>query len=213
VGVLEAIGGLFGSVAGGIADLAKKVWEGVRAVYNFAATVFDLVGGADHVVAQPGQAVHHEVPGAAARVLHLLEWVTLHMIPRAVAFAISHAIGWARGAVHEAKHWLEGRINEVGSWARRELHKLLADLRAGFRAIWKPLADAWSWVEHTGKAIAHLLAKPERLAAWLVGALVLPLLQFLIRSSAGILALLFRAFRREAGEFAHTLEAVLAKLI
>lgn len=211
--ILEALASVFGAAVHGIADLAAKVWNAIRSVYVFASTVFDLVGTAwDWMINGLGW-LGDNIVGLAARVWHLVEHVALVIIPNAVRWALGHAIKWAAAAVAEAKHLLNVAINE----ARRFLHGLINELRSwavtAFHFVLGLAHAAGHWISTAGAFLWRVVSRPERLVQWILGALVLPLLRFLIEASAPILALLFRAFRREAVAFAHTLEDVLHRLL
>lgn len=213
MGILEAIGGLFGGAVSGVVDLARKAWDAAKSIYLFASGVFDLVGGAwDWMVNGLGW-LGDNLIGSLARLLHLLEWLALHAIPEGLTWAISHAEHWAAGAIHTLGRFLEGLVHTIAHWTLGELRRLWSALTAEARRIWHTLTSVWNWIERTARHAVNLVLHPEALARWILASLVLPLLRFMIEASAPILAWLFKAFRREAVAFAHTLEDVIAKVI
>jgi hypothetical protein len=211
--VLEAIEAGWHYVSGGVRDVIGKVKAAVRSVLIFASTVFDLVGGAwDWMVNGIGW-LGNNLVGAIARLLHLLEWLALHAIPEGLSWVFNKAVGWAKRAVHDARRFLEGALHQLASWAAGELHKLTHWVTSEAARIWRTLTSVWNFIEHTAKRAIDLVLHPDKLAAWVAGAIVLPVLKWLISSSAGVIVWLARRAISLMPELAHTLEDALAKLI
>jgi hypothetical protein len=182
-------------------------------VLAFASGIFALVGGAWDWMVNGVQWIGENLVGAIARTLRLLEWLALHAIPEGLSWALGEAVGFARraaravehaaaAALGAALHFLLGTLNTLKAWALRAVHLVLGIANR-----------AWSWIAHAGARIWNLLSRPERLVGWMLAALVLPLVRFLIESGGVVLRWLLGAFAREAGAFAHMLEDVLSKLI
>lgn len=213
MGVLEAIGGFFSGVAGTVGDLAGKAWSAIKSVYLFAAGVFDFVGGAwDWMVNGLGW-LGDNLIGGLARLLHLLEWLVLHAIPEGLQWAIASAIRWAKERLHSAVSWLEGLIHTLGKWALGQIRRVWHELTSSIRHVWQTLTRAWDFIETVGRRAVDLVLHPEKLVKWILAALVLPLLRYLLERSSSVIAWLFRSFRGEAVAFAHVLEDVLSKVI
>ena len=213
MGVLKAVGGFFSGAASAIAGGATAVYNAIKLVWHFAAEVFSLVGGAwDWMVNGVGW-IGDNLIGFAARVLHGLEWLLLHVIPEGLKWLFAKAVRFTRVAVATVEHALSVALGAAVRWARGALNTLEHWARAAVRWLTRIAGEAWSFVENVGKRIAALVLHPERLVAWILGALVLPLLRFFIEASAPLLVWLFRAFVRESAAFAHTLEDVLSKVI
>ena len=71
----------------------------------------------------------------------------------------------------------------------------------------------FNWVERIGKRAADLVLHPERLAAWLGGHVVAPLIKWLVSNSAGLIVWLFRRALQLTPTLAHTVEEALEKLV
>jgi hypothetical protein len=213
VGVLEAVGGLISSGWNTLKGAGEVVWTAVKSVYNFAAGIFSLVGAAwDWMVNGVGW-LGDNLIGAAARILHTLEWVTLHMIPRAVAWAIGKAVRWAEHAVKTLEHYLLGALRAAEHWLLGALHTLEHWAKGAINQLWHPVRDLWNWFTKLARHAVDLVLHPDRLAAWLVGALVLPLLKWLLARSAPIIVWLVKGAAGLLPTLARTLEDALAKLI
>lgn len=213
MGFIEAVGGWFVGAAKTVAGGAEAVYGAIKSVYSFSTGIFDAVKGAWAWVVNGLKWLGDTAVGALARVLHLLEWLALHAIPEGLAWVVGTVERWATGVIHLAEHVLKVIIGAVRKALEAALHQLESWARAAVKWLTKIAGEAWQFVETTGKRVADLVLHPDKLAAWLVGALVLPLLRFLIESSAGVIAWLLRAFVREAGAFAKTLEDVLSKVV
>jgi phage-related protein len=213
VGLLEAIGGLFSSPVKLVEDLAHKAWSGIKSVFIFASSVFDLVGGAwDWMVNGIGW-VGNNLIGFAARVLHLLEYAILHLLPDGLKWVYGQAVGWARKAIavveralqtalKAAVHWLTGVIRSVENWAK-----------GAVKHVWQTLTGVFNWVERVGKQVGDLVLHPERLAAWLGGHVIEPLVKWMVSNSAGLIVWLFKRALGLLPTLAHTFEEALEKLI
>lgn len=213
MGLLRAIGGLFSSAGHAIAGVAHSAWQGIKSVFHFAAGVFNLVGGAWSWMLNGISWLGDTLIGALARLLHLLEWIALHAIPEGLSWAFKKAIAWARVAVKDVERALSTLIRSV-------LHFLLGVIRSvehwvkgALRSVWHTLSAAWNWIENAGRKLYDLVMHPERLAAWLGGHVLVPLLKWLLGNGAALIVWLFRVAAREAPEVAHVVEDALAKLI
>lgn len=213
MGFLKAVGGFFTGAASAIAGGASAVFDAVKALYHLAVGVFDLVGGAwDWMVNGLGW-LGNNLIGGMARLLHLLEWVALHAIPEGLAWAFHQGVRFARKAVHDAltfalaalhtvEHWTVGQLAHLWHWATSET-----------RRLWGVVTSVWNWIERTARHAVNLVLHPDRLAAWILGSLVLPLARFAIESSAPIIVWAFKRASTLMPALAHTLEDALAKLI
>lgn len=211
--ILEAVEAGWGLVSGGVSDLVAKAKAAVRSVLIFASTVFGLVGGAwDWMVNGIGW-LGNNLIGALARLLHLLEWLALHAIPEGLQWVLGRATHLAAVALHSARSFLEGLVHSIGHWALHELTRLWRFATGELKRAWHTIATVWNFIEHTARRAVDLVEHPDKLVHWILASLVLPLIRFLLEASAPLLVILFKAFKREAVAFAHTLEDVLAKVI
>jgi phage-related protein len=213
VGVLEAIGGFFSGAAEAVAGGAKAVWNAAKSVYLFASSVFDKVGGAWDWMVNGVAWLGDNLIGVAARTLHILEHLFGQVIPEAAAWAIRQAVHWASGAIHAAQHFLEGVVHTLGHFILGVVHTLEHWARDAVRAVWHTLSQAWNFIETVGKRVAAIVLHPERLVAWILPALIEPLLRFLISVSAAIVVWFVRLTVSLLPRIARTLEDALAKLI
>lgn len=213
MGFLEAVGGFFTGAAETIAGGAKAVYNAAKSVYLFASEVFDRVGGAWDWMLNGLSWIGDNLVGLAARVWHLLEWLALHALPEGLSWAFTQAARFARRAVHVAQTFLEGLVHAVAHWVLGELRRLWHWIEGEARRIWHTLAEAWNFVETVGKRTADLVLHPDKLVAWIIGALVLPLVRWLISFSAPIVVWLVKRAVSLMPQIAHTIEDALAKLI
>lgn len=213
MGIINAIGGFFSGVASGVSDLAGKVWGAIRSLAHVAGEVFHLVGGAWDWVFNGLGWLGNNIIGGLARVLHLIEWLALHAIPEGLGWVLGQAVSWAKRALHDLSGWVKGALSQVTRWAEHALHTLESWARSAVRDVWHTLSAAWHFIETVGKRVADLVLHPDRLVAWFLAALIVPLLRALLKLSAGILVWFIRLAVSLLPAVASTLEDVLAKLL
>lgn len=213
MGILNAIGGLFSGAVKSVEDLASKAWDAVKSVFLFTAGIFDLVGGAWQWMVNGIGWLGDNLIGAAARVLHLLEWLALQALPEGLHWALTKAVGWARTLVHDARTFLEHLIHGLIGW----LHGLINTLRKwatdAFRYVWNTLSQAWHFIETAGKRVADLVLHPEKLVKWILAALIWPLVEWMIKESAALIVWLAKRATGVMHDLAHTLEDALSKIV
>jgi hypothetical protein len=213
VSIFDTIGGFFSGVAKGVADLAGKVWNAIRSVWAFLVHIGGILNGAwDWMVNGVSWFTSQASNWAAA--VFTTTWHTLtHVIPSAARWAFTQATRWAAGAIHTLGGYLKGLVKNVASWALRELHKLSRTAKHWVSDVIKWVTGPIRWVLNVGRHIANLVLHPKALVQWFLGALIVPLIMWFLRSSAPVLAWLVRSFVARDSEVAHIIEDVLAKVI
>lgn len=213
MGLLHIIGGLFSSAGRAIAGVASSAWQGIKSVFHFAAGVFDLVGGAWDWMLNGVTWLGDNLVGALARLLHLLEWLALHAIPEGLSWVFREGVRWARAAVHAARHAVEVALHTAVRFLHLAIRTVEHWARSAVRLIWHTLSSVWNWIETAGRKLWEVVMHPARLAAWLGGHVIDPLIRWLISNGAALVVFLVRLMAREAGAIAGTIEDALAKLI
>lgn len=213
MGLLETVAGWFSSAGNAIAGVANSAYKAVKGVFAFASGIFHDVGGAwDWMVNGLGW-LGDNVIGGFARVLHLLEWLALHAIPEGLSWVYTKLYSWARAAIHAAEHALTVALDAVHRVLDTAIHALENWARSAVKWIEGLLLPLWHWVENTAKRAVDLVLHPERLVAWILADLVLPLVKWLIQQSAPIIVWMAKAARSVLPELAHTIEDALEKLV
>ena len=209
----DEVAGFFGGAISGIADLAKRVWNAITAVWSFLTSVGTLVYQAwDWMV--NGVLWFAQEAGRFAYVAGNTLWhIATHVIPHAVGWALEHAIHWAERELAKLWHWIEHHVAAIYHWATHELGKLWGFVEHHVNDLLHRIAGAWRWIEHVGHAAAELVLHPERLAEWLAAHIVVPVVKWLIGAGRDVLVWASRTFRSELSPIAHLLEDVLDAIL
>lgn len=211
--VFGALDSIWHGITGGFNAVIDAAKHAARWVLHFVTAIFDLVGGAWNWMYNGLGWLGDNVIGFASRVLHLLEHVVLHIIPEAIGWLTGTLIRWAKAAIEYAKRKVEDALNKAKRFLLGLVNTLSHWAHAAVKFVEGVANKAWGWVTKAGKFLYDLVSHPDRLVAWILGALVVPLVKFFIERSGWLVLLLLRAFEREAVAFASMLEGVLARII
>lgn len=211
--IFSDVSGWFSGAVNGIGDLAKRAWGAIHTVFHVFGVLAELlsgawdwmVNGAEWLGAQTAELAE----SASAAIWHILTRV----IPEAATWALRRAVGWVEKEVGKLEHWAKGLFHTVISWALKELRRVWAWITGAVRLLTRDFATVWNWVINRARKAVELVLHPDKLALWLLGHLVVPLLLWMIRSSAPVLVWLLRGFRSHASDFMHTVEDILHELI
>lgn len=142
-----------------------------------------------------------------------MKWLATKAVPNAASWAlrkgetaatslVNKAYKLALKEIGKAKAEVVGDVKKVEKWADKELHKVEHDI-----------AGPIHWVESEGKKIEGLVTHPDKMAKWIVKALLGPLVNLMLTGSEAVLVDLIKGFRRHESEVAHTMEDVLHKFL
>ena len=211
--VLGDVGKFFTGIGRDIAAVASAAWNGLKAAWSFLRHVGGILNGAWDWMVNGVTWFSSQISDWAAAVF-TLAWHTLtNVIPGAVTWIFRQATKWAATAINAVEGVLRGLIKNVITWAGRELNKLANTARGWFTGLVKFVTGPINWVLKTGTKIASLVLHPEALVKWILGALIVPLILWVLRSSANVIVWLVRSMVQRDSEIAHVIEDVLAKVI
>lgn len=200
--------------AGGDAiDLGKRVWHAIDGVYTFLKHILENVGGAWTKFYNALKAVDNAVDHWMGAAFDTMKWLATKAVPGAASWAlrkgetvatslVNKAYKLALKEIGKAKSEVVGDVKKVEKWADKELHKVERDVKG-------PI----NWIASTGKKIADLVSHPDKMAKFVVKALLGPLVNLMLTGSEAVLVDLIRGFRRHESDLAHTLEDVLHKFL
>jgi hypothetical protein len=210
---LEEAGGAVVGAAESVAHLAGKVFKAFEWVWWFLKNAAALVFGAwDWMI--------HGVEWLGVNLDHLAgetfgwAWgIVSHLIPTIAAWVYNHSIGWAfkeiEIAAADAWKWVKGAV----SWAGKELSKLGKLLAHEVGVLTKWAAKAVWWVEHRAEWVWHLITHPEALAKLLADHIVLPIVKWILKSSAPIFVWLFKEAASEGSAIEKLIEDILHDML
>jgi phage-related protein len=213
VSIFDKVAGFFSSAFHTVGDLASKVFNAIRSVWGFLVHIGGILSGAWDWMVNGVTWFTSQASNWAAAVF-TTTWNTLtHVIPGAARWAFSQATRWAAGAIHTLGGFLKGLVKNVISWARRELHALSRTAKHWVSDVIKWVTGPIRWVLNVGRHIANLVLHPKALVQWFLGALIVPLIMWFLRSSAPVLVWMIRSVASRESELAHIIEDVLSRVI
>ena len=211
--VLDWVAGAFNTITAIPGDVVRLLYRAIRGVFHFASGIFDLVGGAWDWMVNGIEWVGSRAVWAVESTFNGLRWIVTHWVPMAARWALDGAVRFARAGLHDLERWAAGMVRS----AVRFLHGLIRTVehwaQAAIRDVWHTLTAAANWIAHATWYVFDLVAHPGRLAQWVAGSIVQPVLRWLLSSSEGVLKWLVRQLPSATEELAHVLEDVFSSIL
>lgn len=112
--------------------------------------------------------------GFVTETVTTIEWLITVELPRRALDVLNKARAYTAGLINSARNGLLALINNVWAWATREINKLraLADNILGWAS--REINKIKDVLGRTVYVWADRLTHPDKMAAWLIGALVGP---------------------------------------
>lgn len=211
--IFETVAGWFEGAVNGVADLAKRAWGAIHTVFHVFGRLAALLGEAWDWMVNGIEWLGSQTAELAESVSAAIWHILTHVIPEAAFWALRRAVGWVRKEAGRIEQWAKGLFHTVITWAARQLHHVWGWITGAIRVVTRDIREAWDWIINKGRRAVDLVMHPDRLVTWILGHLVLPLILWIVRSSAPILVWLLRGFRSHANDFLHTMEDILHALI
>lgn len=196
-----------------VADLAARVYHAIAGAVHFILHLTDLVAGAWDWMIAGADALGAHLIGWADQAYHTIRWLLIQALPDAARWALSKAVGWAKAAVLVVDKAWRATVGKVARAIRSEIAKVVSWARGIVAKILRTLSGVYRWVMAAGRQIEGLVLHPDRLVTWIMPALVLPLVKWLVRKSAPIIVYLVKASQSVMSEVAHSIEDALAKIL
>lgn len=110
-----------------------------------------------------------------------LRWIVTVHIPRTLAGIADSIRAWTRERIADALTLARDIVNDVRTWAAQRITDALTLLGQLRDAVNRRVADILADLTRVRDRVAALLTTPERLAAWLAGAMLNALVDVVIR--------------------------------
>ncbi len=211
--IFDTIGGFFSGAVNSVVDLAKKVWNAIKSVWSFLVHIGGILNGAWDWMVNGVTWFTSQLTDWAANVFTTLWHTITTAIPGAAAWAFRQATRWAAKVINGVEGFLKGLVKNVASWATRAIHTLTHTARVWVNDVIRWVTGPIRWVLTTGAHIANLVLHPKALAEWLVGALVVPLVKWMLKAGGGVIAWALKLLVRDGSEFAHLIEDVIHRVL
>lgn len=214
--IFDDIAGAFGkitSIPGQVASAFRHVWDAVRLVWWFLKHTGKIVTDAWDWMVNGVQWFGGQIEGWAGHVYNTIAHLITDLIPNAILWVYRQTIGWAWRQIQRLGSLIWHLIKQTVNWAGHLIHSLIHWLDVQLKHFIGWASGPIRWVLKWANWIIHLLTHPENIVRWILGALVMPLVLFILRSSAPIFGWLFKAWAAHSREAATTIEDILHSLL
>lgn len=216
MGIIEKIGGFFtglGSLPGEVLKGAEAAWHAIQTVWSFLTDSYGVLSSAWTWVVNGWEWLGKQLTDWAGEVFNTL-WQTLtETIPDAIVWVFDRAVKEFVVALARVYNELRGALDAVYKFLLRLIHGLINDLKAALHAFIKWATNPVRWVLHWGAWLIHLLTHPENIANWIAGAIIEPVVKWLVRSGSHVVVWALRMATTKDSAFAHLVEDVLHDLL
>lgn len=211
--LLGDIGGWLTGAAGKVRDLARATWQSIKHLWSVVGSVFRKVGGA-------WASLYTDLGGAlgalerfARSVYTLGRWLAEHVVPKRITQAIGQALGYARRLATRLVDGLAGRVASIYRYLRRRVDGV-ASFASGLRRwAFSEVATIRRYLFGQVRRAVDLLGHPDRLVAWVLPSLVVPLLRFIYAHSQALGLWVGRLVVRNLPGLVKEAEDVLSKIL
>lgn len=211
--LLSSAWGIIKGAGHDVVDLGRRVWHAIDGVYTFIKTILFHVGDAwsdfHKAVNAVDRALDHWLGGG----FDLFKFIFTKGLPGAADWAVRKAVGLAVASLRKVERWAATEINKAKDYALKEARRVETWAVREIRKVEARIAAPVRWIRNEGAKIAGLVLHPDRMAQWIVRALLGPLVKLILTGSGDVLVALIRGWGRHETEVAHTLEDVLSKFL
>lgn len=198
---------------GGVRDLAAAAMERMLWLYAVVVTVGTAIRNSWGTVTGAGRFWASKIWSVSGQIYGTL-WYIIHVrIPIFVNTAIDNTITWITAVIQDVEMRVTIGLMLLRDWTISAVNNVLDFLDHLGTYLVRKFAEVWEMLEHIGELVFTLLTSPERMAAWLFGALIRHLIQYLDENADSILDLVRRRSIHYAGMIAIRIEEVLVRLL
>lgn len=128
----------------------------------------------------------------ALAVYTTMRWLTLVYIPRKIGDLSRSIVAWTRAEIAHAVAALLAEIAALRAWATKEVNRALAAVGALSAWTVREIGQMRADIARIKDRVFGVLATPERLAAWIVGAMAGALLRYVLAHAEALADYLWR---------------------
>lgn len=198
---------------GGIRDLAAAAMERILWLYSVVVAIGMAIRFAWNTVTSLGRYWRSQVFTFGVRLYGTLWYIIWVRIPSAVNNAVDVVIAYIVAIINDVEMRILVTIFIIRDWAIEQITRLLDYLDRITDWLIQRFAEVWHTLDWAAELVFMLLTSPERMAAWVFGALVRHLLMYLDENADSIGELIRRRSIHYAGIIAVRIEDVLVKLL
>lgn len=174
----EYIRSLINQATGGLSNAVLAVVARLASVWSVVTGFFGLVHAAEVRYRTAVQSWIAAQLRHAAAVAVTMKWIVLTYIPYRIWVAVTAIETWTATLINEAKAAALADLHAIKQWAIGEFNVIVSATNALINWATAQFSAVIGRIARIETIVFSLLSAPDRLAAWLVGAMVSALIQF-----------------------------------
>lgn len=186
------IAGLIAAALSPVRKVVDAVEQRLSAIYNHFTDALGRARNGFVYWVGKGRAWASATVRHALAVATVLRWLVLVAIPRWLDQRVDDVTGWARSRLAELRQLAQAWVTQAIEWARARIAEGVAELARlrdwAIGQIASLAADARRLVDR----VFGVLGTPERVVAWILGALVTALVEYALDNAVRVAALAYR---------------------
>lgn len=198
---------------GGVRDLATAAMERMLWLYSVVVTVGLAIRTGWNAVTTAGRFYAQKLWTFSAQLYGTL-WYIIHVrIPIVVNTAIDNTISWLSAVIQDVEMRITIGLMLLRDWTIAAVNNVLDFLDRLGEFIARKFGEVWETLDRAAELVFTLLTSPERMAAWIFGALIRHIIRYVDDNAEGLLDLFRRRSVHYAGLVAARIEEVLVRLL
>lgn len=198
---------------GGVRDLAAAAMERMLWLYSVVVTVGMAIRTGWNTVTTAGRFYAQKIWTLSAQIYGTLWYIIYIRIPIVVNTAVDNAVSWITAVVQDVEMRITIGLMLLRDWTVTAVNNVLDFLDRLGELISRKFGEVWEWLDRIIELVFTLLTSPERMAAWIFGALIRHVIQYVDDNAEGLLDMFRRRSVHYAGLIAVRIEEVLVKLL
>lgn len=211
--VFDSIASAFNTITSIPGDVVRTIWGAIKGVGDFFGHLNQLVDSAWNWMVNGVEWLGDRTVWALGSVFTTMSWLVTRWVPMAAHWALGTAVAVAYGLAKQVEHFASSAVHALDRVLTGVIHDLSKWARAAVGFILRELGKAAGWISKATGYVFGILAHPDRLVQWFLAALIVPLIKWLIASSAPVIRWLLGEFVKFTPELAATIEDAISKLI
>lgn len=179
----EWIRDLVDSATRGLRVLVDAVWERIAWVVSFIVGILVTLKNAWGIGLNGARHGLTKLVSVADEAYKTLYWLARVRIPQAVSAAKSEVVSWATTQVNNARTYAKALVLDITRWITDRLREARAFVDTLTNWISGKLAELFDTTGRTSRLVFSLLTSPQRMATWLIDAMVSESLRYLNRNA------------------------------
>lgn len=197
----------------GIKALADAAWQRIQWVYNIIVAVgLGVKNGWSYLYGMSRYALR-QLALVAQEQYVTLYWLVWIRIPQAINNATDRVVSWTARTIQELRDYTSQYFALVIDWATRKLNGLIDRVTQLGEWALRTVNEIIDTLTRVAALVFTLLTSPERMAKWLLAALLNELLTVADEQADRILDWIRRRSVFYAGRVAARVEDVLARML